>query len=353
MNQTQPVTSSPVSNRLNRDQPLQIKTLHESGMNQTTIADQFGVTRRQVRYTLSVPYLEPKKALGRLPALSYEDVDKIEDFLTASPEGRRMSSLELASGPFQNLGVSEFMIQNELKKRGYGRGPSFKKPFLSEVNKRKCLEWAEAHKDWTGGDWMNILWTDGTWVTGGRHKRDWVTRKIGEEVDINCVTEKLRKDLGWMFWGCIAGTEQGASLFWEKEWGTITSDTYSQRIVPLIHGMVSMKSQLSVMQDNAPAHASAATMNELRERSITTINWPPFSPDLNPIEHVWGGMKDYIQYHYPRLDGGRQRSHDELRDTVKEAWDDATKPEKLEKLIRSMHRRSEAVIRARGRPTKF
>ena len=176
--------------------------------------------------------------------------------------------------------------------------------------------------------------------------------KIGEEIDINCITEKLRKDLGWMFWGCIAGTEQGASLFWEKEWGTITSDTYSQKIVPLIHGMVPMKPQLSVMQDNAPAHTSAVTMNELRERSIITNNWPPFSPDLNPIEHVWGSMKDYIQYHYPRLDGGRQRSHDELRDIVKEAWDDATKPEKLEKLIRSMHRRCEAVIRARG-PTKF
>ena len=154
-----------------------------------------------------------------------------------------------------------------------------------------------------------------------------------------------------MFWGCIAGTEQGISLLWEKEWGTITSDTYSQRIVPLIHGMVSLKPQLSVMQDNAPAHASAITMNELRERSITTINWPPFSPDLNQIEHVWGSIKDYIQYHYPRFDGGRQRSHNELRDIVREAWDDATKPEKLEKLNRSMHRRCEAVIRARGRLT--
>ncbi|KAI1006884.1 hypothetical protein K3495_g1335 [Podosphaera aphanis] len=300
-------------------------------MNQTTIADQLGVIRRQVRYTLSVPYLEPKKAPGRLPTLSHEDVDKIEDFITASPEGREMSWLELASGPFQHLGVSEFLIQNELKKRGYGRRPSFKKPFLSEVNRRKRLEWAEARKDW-----MNILWTGETRVTGGRHKRDLVTRKIkiGEEVDIN-----------W--------TEQGASLFWEKEWGTIASDTYSQKIVPLIHGMVSMKPKLSVMQDNAPAHASAVTMNELRERSITTINWPPFSPDLNPIEHVWVSIKDCIQYHYPRLDGGRQRSHDEFRDIVKEAWDDATKPEKLEKLIRSMNRRCEAVIRARGGPTKF
>ena len=98
-------------------------------MNQTRIADQLGVTRRQVRYTLSVPYLEPKKAPGRLPTLSHEDVDKIEDFITASSEGRRMSWLELASGPFQNLGVSEFVIQKELKKRGYRRRPSFKNRF--------------------------------------------------------------------------------------------------------------------------------------------------------------------------------------------------------------------------------
>ncbi|KAI0991279.1 hypothetical protein K3495_g16908, partial [Podosphaera aphanis] len=104
LNQTQTVTSSPVSNCLNRDQRLQFKTLHESGMNQTKIADQLGVTRRQVRYTLSVLYLEPKKAPGRLPTIFHEDVDKIEDFITASPEGRRMSWLELASGPFQHLG---------------------------------------------------------------------------------------------------------------------------------------------------------------------------------------------------------------------------------------------------------
>ena len=104
-------------------------------MNRTRIADQLGVTSRQLRYTLSVPYLEPKKAPGRAPTLSSEDMDKIEDFITASPEGRPMSWSELASGPFQNLGVSEFVIQIELKKRGYGRLPSYKKPFLTEVNR--------------------------------------------------------------------------------------------------------------------------------------------------------------------------------------------------------------------------
>lgn len=55
------------------------------------------------------------------------------------------------------------------------------------------------------------------------------------------------------------------------------------------------------MQDNAPAHASKETLAELWERGIIYIEWPPFSPDLNPIKAVWNRMKDYIQLHYSNL----------------------------------------------------
>ncbi|KAI0994554.1 hypothetical protein K3495_g13627 [Podosphaera aphanis] len=107
------------------------------------------------------------------------------------------------------------------------------------------------------------------------------------------------------------------------------------------------------MQDNAPPHVASKTIEELLERIITTIECPLYSPDLNPIEHVWDSMKDYIQYHYPRLDGGRQISHDELRGMVKSARYDATEPHKLEKLIRSTGRRCEVVTKARGGPNKY
>ncbi|KAI0998401.1 hypothetical protein K3495_g9794 [Podosphaera aphanis] len=143
------------------------------------------------------------------------------------------------------------------------------KPPLSEEVKRKRREWAEARKDWTVEDWMAILWTDEIWATDGQHKRDW----IGEEVNATCVVEKVRKSLGWMFWGSFAGIEEGPWLFWEKEWGSITSESYSQRIVPLIDGMVSMRPWVSVMQDNAPSHSAAGTIEEFRERFITPIDW--------------------------------------------------------------------------------
>lgn len=138
-----------------------------------------------------------------------------------------------------------------------------------------------------------------------------------------------------MFWGSFAGSEKGLCLFWEKEVGNIDSEGYCQRIVPLIHEMISLRPGLFVMQDNAPAHTSAKTTEDLRERHIRPISLPANSPDLNPKEAVWDMMKNYIQQNYPSVGGGKQRSQVSLRQIVKEAWDSVS-PEDLLRLLESM-----------------
>jgi hypothetical protein len=40
------------------------------------------------------------------------------------------------------------------------------------------------------------------------------------------------------------------------------------------------------MQDSAPGHATKETLQDLLKRGIRKMNWPPFSPDLNPIKTV-------------------------------------------------------------------
>jgi transposase len=69
------------------------------------------------------------------------------------------------------------------------------------------------------------------------------------------------------------------------------------------------------MQDNAQAHYAATTHQELEERQIQVITWPPYSPDLNPIEMVWNKMKNYIQEHF-----GEKLGQDALRNAIMEAW---------------------------------
>jgi transposase len=48
------------------------------------------------------------------------------------------------------------------------------------------------------------------------------------------------------------------------------------------------------MQDNAPAHAAKETKQLLADLAINRFEWPPYSPDLNPIETLWKYMKNFL-----------------------------------------------------------
>ena|SRR5215469_18919240 len=107
------------------------------------------------------------------------------------------------------------------------------------------------------------------------------------------------------------------------------------------------------MQDGASSHRSKETQANLRRRNIPTIKWPRYSPDLNLIEHVWSWMKNYIQRrYYAAYYDASKIPIPELRRIIWEAWE-AVPDEFIETLYNSWWRRCQAVIDARGGPTKY
>ena len=137
----------------------------------------------------------------------------------------------------------------------------------------------------------------------------------------------------------------------------MTAESYCEKILPHVVEWSQRRLeltgvQISFMQDNAPCHKAGFTTSYLRDNGVEPIVWPAFSPDLNPIEAVWSLMKIYIQSHYPEFKRGRQRSRNEVREIVQEAWDAITS-DQLDGLIASMPARCQAVIDADGGPTRY
>ena len=87
------------------------------------------------------------------------------------------------------------------------------------------------------------------------------------------------------------------------------------------------------------------TVTELRARGISTIEWPPCSPDLNPLESVWNKMKFFIQDKYPDLGEGRQQSSREILEIDEEAWEFVSSKD-LINLLLTMPARRQAVLDA-------
>ncbi|WKY09983.1 hypothetical protein Q1695_002379 [Nippostrongylus brasiliensis] len=93
--------------------------------------------------------------------------------------------------------------------------------------------------------------------------------------------------------------------------------------------------------DNAPCHKSQATLGRLKELRVDTLPWPAESPDLNPIELVWGNMKSHIRKQ-------NIRHLDDLKVAVICYWRSIT-PQMCSSYIAGMKKKLVRVVEQGGR----
>jgi transposase len=131
--------------------------------------------------------------------------------------------------------------------------------------------------------------------------------------------------------------------------------TTSSYIQALEEGLMPYYKPLDIfVQDNARIHTSYRAKEWLMDHGIWVAEWPPYSPDLNPIEHLWWALKKIMYKDYPQFNNfsTAQEHWEEFCEALKASW--LKIPSLLiKKLILSMPRRLDACRRARGRQTKY
>lgn len=113
-----------------------------------------------------------------------------------------------------------------------------------------------------------------------------------------------------------------------------------------ISSLVNLQS-FDLLEDNCGPHRAEVVRKYTEEMNNTRMGWPAQSPDLNPIEKVWGQMKSDFRKHQ-----GHPEDKVECWLQIRKLSDDLP-VSNLHKLIGSMAERITEIIAKSGGGTKY
>lgn len=338
-----------------RDKDM-IFTMRDLGATWSQIGEKLGKTPDAVRmyFARNAPYrnyppkdkVSKKLTNGRIGLAIKKKIHEDPNFTSRDLE----KYLQVTFGPSirtpKKSTINNFLLTNDLKMIKL-----WKKPLISKRNQQKRAAFALIELENPDQICYETIWSDETTV-----------RKMpkDKELYIRCHGSTKREDLphnlqvqqggfSVMFWGCFSAYGLGPLVALE---GKQNQHTYTELLKEyLVPEFQAAKQEFDIqfrfMQDNAPCHKTNKVMNFLRANKIPTIDWPPQSPDLNPIENLWAIIKDRRQKKF-----GFATTKDDLIEQIFEIWEEID-IELCGTLCDSVENRLKEVVRLSGRVTKY
>ncbi len=241
------------------------------------------------------------------------------------------------------LSVCRSTIERVLNGNGIKSYGACQKPFISIKNQLKRLQFAIKFRGWTSDQWANVAYIDEKTIQTYSNGKVLVKRRKGERYNSDkLITQEVQNTdnkvnlVGVIYFN---GPNMIYSVSTNLD-GTQFKQLIRTKIQPLLKHDI-------VLMDNSKIHLKG--MDYLRQNHVTVLDFPPKSPDLNPIENVWAQLQKIIN---GKLRKTTISTKSDLIECIRVSWKDIS-PNMINNCILSMPHRVEEVIRAEGKQTRY
>lgn len=324
----------------------------ENGDGQRATSRRFNVSLSTVQRTYQryqeTGLLTRRAGSGRKKATTARD-DRF--IVLTSLRNRTLTAVNIRNHlhEVRNINISEWTVRRRLHSAELSSRTRATGPPLTRAHRVARLNFAREHLAWNLEDWSRVLFSDESrFCLTGSDRRVRVWRRRNERYAQACIAERLPFGGGSvMVWAGISSEAHTELVFVAN--GALNAHRYIEEILQdhVVPYMAFLGDGAVYMQDNARPHVARIVSAYLNEVQIERLNWPPRSPDLNPIEHLWDEMGRRVRRHIPA-----PRNAQELRNLLLQVWEDIPQ-NTITNLIESMPRRMRAVINARGGNTRY
>lgn len=290
--------------------------------------------------------VQNKRRSGRKPKLTQREVRHVVKKVVISPS---LSAPKLATEVEEMFGkkVSHNTIRRVLHKQNLKSRPAVRKPLISKRNATKRLQFARDHISKGQSFWDSILWSDESkYNVFGSDGRRRVWRLPNQALNPKNLNPTVKHGGGSvMVWGCMAANGVGKMEFVDGIMDQFKYQGILDRNLKESARQLGLGRRYTFQQDNDPKHSAKSTMEYFKRNKIVKLDWPPQSPDLNPIEHLWEHIERKVREEsFSGIPG--------LKSRIEKVWNEIS-PDVTRNLVSSMTRRLEAIIKANGGPTKY
>jgi transposase len=222
-----------------------------------------------------------------------------------------------------------------------------KKIMIFPRNQLKRKEFCAEMANYGPAFWDTVIWSDETSVRQMPRGKDLKIRTHSSNQDQDdMINPQIHSGgFGVMFWGCFSKLGLGPLVALE---GTMNATNYIELLKDFVLPELAAAGRpMTFMQDNAPCHKARVVMDFLAQNNVETLNWPPQSPDMNPIENLWAIIKSRRQKKF-----GVPQSKNALIEQIFEIWG-SIEPEIVENLANSANKRVNEVLKLNGKISKY